>query len=69
MINRPTMSGSSYDLLDSHFVYDNLGRMIVAAHENTDVPGRAPWNLYFDHDSLGRLVSQTDPIGTVGYPI
>ncbi len=67
VINRPTMSGSSYDLLDSHFVYDNLGRMIVAAHENTDVPGRAPWNLYFDHDSLGRLVSQTDPIGTVGY--
>ena len=66
-INRPTMVGGSYDLLDSHFLYDNLGRLTVAAHEDSDVPGRSPWNLYFAYDALGRLVSRTDPLGTAGY--
>ncbi len=66
-IDRPVFSGIYYDLLDSFFAYDNLGRMTAATHEATDVPGRMAWNLSFTHDALGRMLSQTDPLGTVAY--
>ena len=41
--------------------------MTAATHPSSSLPHRPQWNLSFTHDALGRMTSQSDPLGTVSY--
>ncbi|MEN5145596.1 RHS repeat domain-containing protein [Brevundimonas diminuta] len=57
-LNRRTLLNAPTGLADTSYTYDNLGRMLSA---NNGVINSQAW------DTLGRLTSETGPLGTMSY--
>jgi len=57
-LNRQTLLDAPAGMADTSYTYDNFGRLLTA---NNGVANSQTW------DALGRLTSETGPLGTMGY--